>query len=173
MAVGFKELVCGRADGWRSPHPARAHPSPGRLDGRALQMRVEPADDPLDTVAHMVWPLDPMPLVLVDHELRLYAECLQRVPELVALRERDLGVALSVQHERRRPHVADEGDGAGARVDLRVFVDALAEVRQHPLVDAILPVVALPVGDAGACNGSGESVRTGDGPHRHVTAVAV
>src|SRR5437867_7375165 len=72
--------------------PAHPHTcvSPGRLDGGGLQMGVEPADDSFDPIAHVVGALDPMSFVLVDDKLRLHAERLQCVPELVSLRERDL-----------------------------------------------------------------------------------
>ena len=42
----------------------------------------------------------------------------------------------------------------------------------QPLVDEVLAVVALPVGEAGAGHGGAEARGLGDGPHAHVAAVA-
>ena len=57
-------------------------------------------------------------------------------------------------------------------VDGRVVIDAGAEERDHPLVDGVLAVVALPVGEAGAGDGGAEALRLGDGEHGHEAAVA-
>src|SRR5205807_8552547 len=53
-----------------------------------------------------------------------------------------------------------------------IVVHRGAEVRDHPLVDAVLAVVALPVGDAGAGDGGAEAIGLRHRPHRHVAAVA-
>ena len=94
--------------------------------------------------------LDVVALVRVDHQLRVDAERLQRVPELVALRRRDLRVPVAVQHEGRRLHLLDELDRRGPRVDGGVVVHGGAEEGEHPRVDLVLAVVAAPVGDARA-----------------------
>jgi len=116
--------------------------------------------------------LDGVPFVAVDDELGRHAEGLQRVPELVGLRRRHLGVALPLQYQGRRAHRLDEADGRAAGVDPGIVVHRGAKIRDHPLVDAVLTVVALPVDDAGAGHRGAEAPRLGDRPHRHVAAVA-
>src|SRR6185312_13883262 len=71
-----------------------------------------------------------------------------------------------------RLRLLDEGDGRGPGVDGGVVIDAGAEEGNHPLVDGVLAVVALPVGEAGAGDGSAEAVGLGDGEHGHEAAVA-
>src|SRR5215471_10171899 len=142
------------------------------LPPAGLQVLVEPADDtPLD-VADVLALRDAVPFVLVDDELRRHAQRPQRVPELVALRRRDLGIPVAVQDERRRLRFLDEGDRRGSGVDLGIFVDGGSEEGDHPAVDAVLPVVALPVDDPRARDGGLEAVGARDRPHRHVSAVA-
>src|SRR5215475_5077636 len=57
-------------------------------------------------------------------------------------------------------------------IDCRVVVDRSAEIWKHPLVNAILPVVALPVRNPGAGHGGMEAVSLGHRSHRHIAAVA-
>src|SRR5947207_2719220 len=78
--------------------------------------------------------------------------------------------ALACEDQRRRLHLLDEGDRRALRVDLRIVVYRGAEVRDHPAVDVVLAVVALPVADAGAGHRRLEALRLRDRPHRHVAA---
>src|SRR5262249_27699364 len=144
----------------------------GERSSSRSQVFVEPGHRSFLDVRLVVGAADAMSLVLVDDELSRHAQRLQRVPELVALRSGNLRVAIPVEDERRRLDVLDERNRRGPGVNLGIFVDGLAEIREHPLVDAILSVVALPVHDAGAGDRGFESVRLRDGPHRHVSAVA-
>src|SRR5712692_2847949 len=137
-----------------------------------FQVLIEPADRPLLDVLDVVGLANAVPLVLVNDELCRDPEGLQCVPELVALRRRHLGVAVAVEHERGSLDVLDERDRRRTGVDVRVFVDGFPEVRHHPLVDAVLSVVALPVDDARPGHGGLETPGLCHGPHRHVAAVA-
>src|SRR6266849_1536766 len=67
-----------------------------------LHLRVEPADEPLDDVAPMFELADAVAFVGIDHQLRVDAERLERVPELERLRRGTLAVTLTDQHQRRR-----------------------------------------------------------------------
>ena len=57
-------------------------------------------------------------------------------------------------------------------VDGGVVVDGLAEEGEHPLVDRVFAVVALPVADACAGDGGFEAGGLGDAEHGHEAAVA-
>ena len=96
----------------------------------------------------------------------------QRVPELIRLRGRALAIAVAHHHQRRRLGFLDEVDGGAFGVDRRIVVDRRAKVRNHPLVDGVLSVIALPVGDAGAGDSRLEAVGLGDGEHGHESAIA-
>src|SRR5580658_2155540 len=136
------------------------------------EVAVEPRQDPACDVALVGRVADAVPLAGVDHQRGRYAQRVQRVPELLRLRGRAFDVALADEHEGRRAHVADVRDRRALRVHGGIGVDRGAEEREHPLVDPVLAVVALPVRDAGAGEGRFEAVRLRDGPHRHVAAVA-
>src|SRR5581483_1377345 len=139
---------------------------------KSPQVGVEPADSPLDRVLAMLRLAQPVPLVRIDHELGLNAQSPQRMPEFVRLRGRALAVAIADQNQGRGLHLLDEVDRRTLGVDGRIIVDRRAEERNHPLVDGVLAVIALPVGDTGPRDGGAESPRLCDGPHGHVAAVA-
>ena len=108
----------------------------------------------------------------INHEFRLHSQRLQRVPEFVGLRRRALLIAIAHHHQRRRLDVLDEVDGRAFRIHRRIVVHRRAEIRNHPLIDSVLPVIALPVRDARARERRAEAMRLRDRPHGHVTAVA-
>src|ERR1700761_5607645 len=132
----------------------------------------EPLNHALVAVAYVFRVTEAMASVGVDDELRLHAEVAERVPHLEALRSGALAVAVADDDEHGCLHLLDEGDGGGFGVDLRIVIDAGAEERDHPLVDGVFAVVAEPVGEAGAGDGSAEAMRLCDGEHGHETAVA-
>src|SRR5437764_11565432 len=82
------------------------------------------------------------------------------------------GIVLGRNHQGRRPYLLDETNGRALFVNCRIIVNGCAEERDHPLVDAVLAIVALPVRDSGAGYCCLEAVCLRDGPHCHVAAVA-
>src|SRR5207244_3814562 len=52
-----------------------------------------------------------------------------------------------------------------------IIVNGGAEKRDHPLIDQVLAIVTLPVGNTGPGNSSVETIGLRNGPHGHVTAV--
>src|SRR5581483_204327 len=94
------------------------------------------------------------------------------MPELARLGGGAFAIALPNQHESGGFHVFDESDRRAPGVDVRVVVNRSTEIGNHPLVDVVFPVVALPVGDSGSGDGGAEASGLGDGPHGHVSAVA-
>src|ERR1700682_273475 len=113
-----------------------------------------------------------MAFVGVDDELGLYALGAEGVPELEALWGGALAVAVSYDDEGWGLHVFDVFDGGAFGVDGGVVVDGGAEEGDHPLVDGVLAVVALPVADARAGDGCAEARGLGDAEHGHEAAVA-
>src|SRR5208283_5624580 len=57
--------------------------------------------------------------------------------------------------------------------DRGIVIDRRSEKGNHPLVDIVQTVVTEPVGESGASNRRGKSLRLGFGPHGHVSAIAV
>src|SRR5580704_13643716 len=112
-----------------------------------------------------------MTFVLVDYELGLHTQRFEGVPEFVGLWGGDFAVAVADQDERGGFGFFDEVDGGAFGVDVGIVVDGFAEERNHPLVDEIFAVIALPVGEACAGHGGFEAVGLRDGPHGHVAAV--
>src|SRR5215469_10117991 len=94
------------------------------------------------------------------------------MPELVGLRCRALAVAIADDDKSGRARVLDEVDRRAFGVDRRIVIYGRAEVRDHPLIDGVLAVVALPVRQARAGDGGLETVGLGDGEHGHEAAVA-
>ena len=135
-------------------------------------MGVEPGEGAFDDVAAVFGAREHVAFVFVDDELGFDAERFEGVPEFVGLRGGDFAVAIADENERGRFGVLDEIDGRAFGVDVGIVVDGFAEERDHPLVDEIFAVVALPVGEAGAGHGGFEAIRLRDGPHGHVAAVA-
>ena len=137
-----------------------------------FQVGIEPGQGALDYVAAVLGTGEHVAFVFVDYELRFDAQRFQGVPEFVGLRGGAFAVALADEDQRRRLYFLDEIDRRAFGIDRGIVVNRCAEERDHPLVDAILAVVALPVGDAGAGHGGLEAVGLRDGPHGHVAAVA-
>src|SRR5512146_402012 len=108
----------------------------------------------------------------VNHVLSGHAESFQAVPEFARLRRWTFAVALTHQNQRGGIRVLDEVDGGAAGVHLRVVVHGSAKVGHHPANNVVLAVVAEPVGEAGAGDGSVEAAGLGYRPHGHVAAVA-
>jgi len=94
------------------------------------------------------------------------------VPEFVGLWSGNFAVAVADQDERGGFGFFDEVDGGAFGVDVGIVVDGFAEERNHPLVNEIFAVIALPVGEACACHGGFEAAGLRDGPHGHVAPVA-
>src|SRR6266404_3140195 len=112
-----------------------------------------------------------MTFARINDELRWNTECPQRVPEFVRLRRRTFGVALADYDECRRLHILDELDWRTLVVNSRIIVNGCAKERDHPLIDEILPVITLPIANAGADHCSFKSIGLRDGPHRHESAI--
>src|SRR5580658_7407893 len=141
-------------------------------NAESAEMGVEPGQGAFDDIAAMLWVGEHVAFVFVDYELGFDAERFEGVPEFVGLRGGDFAVAVADKDERRCFDVLDEVDGRAFGVDVGVVVNGFAEERNHPLVDEIFAVVALPIGEAGAGHGGFEAVGLRDGPHGHVAAVA-
>src|SRR5579863_2628318 len=107
----------------------------------------------------------------IDDELGLHSQSLQGMPEFVALRRGTFGVAVSHDNQRGRFDVLNEVNRRAFCIHRGIVVDGGAEIRNHPLVDSVLAVVALPVGKAGAGYGRAETIGLRDRPHRHESAV--
>ena len=88
---------------------------------------IEPRGGACEHVAAVRGVRDCVAFACVDHQLRWCADGLQRMPELEGLRRGAFLVAVADHDERR------------------VVIDACAKEGNHPLVNLILAVVALPV----------------------------
>src|SRR2546421_4869363 len=108
----------------------------------------------------------------IDDELGRHLERSQCVPEFVGLRRRTFGVVLTDNHQRWSLHVLDEMNRRTFFVNGWIVVDRCAEERDHPLIDQVLAVVTLPIGDTGAGDSRVETTGLCYRPHRHVAAVA-
>ena len=94
------------------------------------------------------------------------------MPELERLRRWTLPVAVADNHQRRSLRFVNEVDRGAFVVGGRVIVNRGAEVGDHPLVDRVLAVIALPVGDARSRNRRAKAIRLGHREHGHESAVA-
>src|SRR6266576_4735432 len=135
-------------------------------------LRLEPVQRPLQHVSSMFRRTECMSFVRIDDQLSLYTLSTQRMPELEALRSRALAVAISYYDQRRRLYVLDVFDRRTLRVHRRIVVHGLAEEWHHPLVDRVLPVVALPIADARAGHRRLEPRSPRYTEHRHKSAIA-
>ena len=120
----------------------------------------------------MVWICEAVAFVGVDDELGFDAFGAEGVPEFEALGGGALAVAVAYDDEGWGLDVLDVLDGGAFGVDGWVVVDAGAEEGEHPLVDGIFAVVALPIADAGSGYGGAEARGLGDAEHGHEAAVA-
>src|SRR5215468_898741 len=94
------------------------------------------------------------------------------MPEFIRLRSRAFAVTVAHQNQRRRFGVLDESNRRAFGVNSGVIVNRGAKERDHPLINLILAIVALQVGQTGAGSGGGKAIALRDSPHGHVTAVA-
>ena len=125
---------------------------------------VEPLQHAFEPVANVLRIVEPVPFAGINHEFRLHSQRLQRVPELVRLRRRALRIAIAHHHQRRRFHVLDERDRRAFRVHRRIVIHRRAEIRNHPLIDPILAVIALPIRDARARERRAETIASASRP---------
>jgi len=100
-----------------------------------VQVGVEPGQGADDDVALVLGIGEEVAFVLINHELGLDAERLERVPEFVGLRGGNFAIAIADQNQRGRFHFLDEIDGRAFRINFRIIVNGLAEERNHPLID--------------------------------------
>src|SRR5206468_5597274 len=92
-------------------------------------------------------------------------------PELVRLRCRAFRVALADDDEGGGLYVLDEVNGRTFLVNGRIIVNGCAEERDHPLIDQVLTIVTLPIGNARAGDSGAETICLRDRPHGHKPAV--
>src|ERR1700758_4504795 len=115
---------------------------------------------------------EPVPFIRIDGIGGRYPERPERVLELLGLRCRTLDVFGTDTGKDRRLDVADKVYRRGTGVYLRIVIHRGAEIRDHPLVDAVFAVIGQPVTDAGEGDPSLETVRLGHRPHGHEAAIA-
>src|ERR1039457_3002505 len=123
----------------QGPRP-RGSTDPARRT--SLQILPEPVDSPREHVLLVLPLVEAMPLARIDHEARLDAFGFQRMPELIRLGRRTLLIRIADNDQSRSIHVPDVCDRRTARVDGRIVVPRAPEIRDHPLVDEVLSVVA-------------------------------
>ncbi len=112
-----------------------------------------------------------MSFARINDELRRNTQRSQCMPEFIGLRGRTFSVVFTDDHQRRRFHVFDELDRRALFVNGWIVVNRGAEKRDHPLVDQVLPIITLPIRNAGSGDSRAEAVCLGDCPHGHETAV--
>src|ERR1700722_18291320 len=112
------------------------------------------------------------PFIGIDHQLCLNSFGPKCMPELEALRCGAFAITVSHDDQGWRLHVLDVLDRRTLRVDGGIVVYGFAEEGNHPLVDGVLAVVALPVADACTRYGCFEACRLGYAKHHHEAAVA-
>src|SRR6266704_726853 len=93
------------------------------------------------------------------------------MPEFVGLRSRALRIALTDNDQRRSLHVLDKVNGRTLLVSGGVVVNRRTEEGNHPLINQVLAIVTLPIGNASTRYGATETVGLRDSPHGHVAAV--
>src|SRR5260370_414010 len=108
---------------------------------------------------------DVMACIRVDDEFGRRALCAQRVPELERLWRGAFSVAIANHRQGWSSGAVDEVDGGAFRVDVGIVVDGGAEVGNHPLVDRVFAVIALPVGNSGARASALETLPLLHAPH--------
>src|ERR1041384_1757739 len=91
------------------------------------------------------------------------------MPKFVRLRCRAFSVALTDNDEGRSLHVFDKPNGRTFFVSAWVVVDGCAKERDHPLIDQVLAIVALPIGNPGAGDGGTEPVRLRNRSEEHTS----
>src|SRR2546427_8697353 len=136
-----------------------------------LQVFVEPGDRLVHPVGLVFGFHEEVAFAGIDDELGRHLERSQCVPEFVGLRRRTFRIVLTNNHERWSLHVLDEMNRRTFFVNGWIVVNRRAEERDHPLIDQVLAVVTLPIGDAGAGDSAVETICLRDCPHRHKSAV--
>src|SRR5579885_1249134 len=137
-----------------------------------FQVAVEPSDHAFKHVALVLRVGEEVPFVVINDQFRLDVQGFECVPKFVRLRRGAFAIAIAHYYERWRLHLLDEGEGCAPSIHFGVVIDRFAEERNHPLIDLIFAVVALPIGDAGSGHRGLEAIGLRDAPHGHVTAVA-
>src|SRR5271154_6081096 len=117
----------------------------------------EPLQHALAAIADVFLIDEAVAFVGVDDELGLDALGAQGVPELEALGRGALAVTVADDDQGGGLDLVDEGESGALGVDGGIVIDGLAEEGEHPLVDGVFAVVALPVGDAGTGDGGLET----------------
>src|SRR6202021_3822288 len=129
--------------GWRAasmpPAPTHGAPSSG------TKILPKPLPRPVHHIPPVLRIDKPMTFIGINNQLRGYMLVPQRMPELERLRRRALPVPVPHQHQRRRLRPLDVVDCRALRIDRRIVVHRRPKVGNHPLVNGVLPVVALPV----------------------------
>src|SRR3984893_4790018 len=152
--------------------PARTLQSKQCLVLARWHLRLEPVQRPLQHIAPMLGIAKTVPFIGINHQLCLYPFSPQRMPELEALRSRALAVAVANHHQRRSLYLVNKFDRRALRIHLRVVIHRRSEERDHPLVDRVLSVVALPVRNPGPRHRRPEPRRLRHPEHRHEPAIA-
>src|SRR5205809_3099706 len=93
------------------------------------------------------------------------------MPEFVGLRSGTFSVPFTNDDQRRSLYALDIANGRTFFVNGRIVVDRRTKEGDHPLIDQVLAVVTLLVGDPSTGDGGAETDSLCDGPHRHVAAV--
>src|SRR5258708_3130167 len=122
--------------------------------GELSQVLVEPGDRSIHSVDLILWLDEEMALARIDYDLGRHAERSQSVPEFVRLRGRAFRVALTDDDQGRCLHIFDEVNGGTLLVNGGIVVDRRTEEGNHPLINQVLAVIALPIGNAGAGHGT-------------------
>src|SRR6201996_9827304 len=91
-----------------------------------------------------------MALVGIHHQLGRHVLRAQSMPELKRLRSGALSITIADHHQGGCLYLVDEINRGAPGVHPGIVVDRRSEKWSHPLVDGILSVVALPVGDPGS-----------------------
>src|ERR1700733_13154738 len=138
-----------------------------------FQIVVEPVQRALVQVREVRRVMYGVSFIRIDHGRRGNAKRTQSVTKLQSLRRRAFDISGADVAECRRAHLMDEINSRRFCVYVGIVVNRYSKVRNHPLIDAILAVIGLPVADAGTGHRCLEAIGLRHGPHRHEAAVAV
>ena len=108
----------------------------------------------------------------VNDELGWHTQRLQSVPEFIGLRGGTLGITLAGDNQGRGLYLFNVTNRWTFLVHPGIIINGWTEERNHPLVDQVLAIITLPVGNAGTCYCCLKTIRLRNCPHRHVAAVA-
>src|SRR6476660_10585025 len=93
------------------------------------------------------------------------------MPEFVGLGSGTFGIAFADDDESGRLDLFDVLNRRTPPINSGIIINRRTEERDHPLVDQILAVVTLPIGDARTRHRAAETVRLRDRPHCHIAAI--